>query len=132
MTSASPTTAHGDCAGPSGGWGPKPVKTYAAPEPVALLSPWFLLTTVALLSSYDAPTTTVSPDTATEKPKRSVVRVGRLFSPPPLFSLPWRGVTYQPRATPWEQRSDVNHKSPEGAPQGQNPCLNRSRRIWSI
>ena len=49
---------------------PKPVNIYTAPELTAL-SLAVLFTPVVLLSSWKAPTTTVSPDTATDKPKAS-------------------------------------------------------------
>ena len=50
---------------------PSRTKTYPAPDRKALLSAWFPLTPAALLSSRSAPTTTVSPDTATEWPNKS-------------------------------------------------------------
>ena len=53
---------------------PLRTNTYAAPEPEALSSA-VVFTPVVLLSSELAPTTTVSPDTATETPKLSLACV---------------------------------------------------------
>src|ERR1043165_4543824 len=50
---------------------PVRTKTYAAPAEDMLLSLWLPLTPVALLLSNGAPTTTVSPDIATEFPNPS-------------------------------------------------------------
>jgi hypothetical protein len=63
------------------------------------------------------------------KPQRGISPRGIC---PNRDTWPQRGVTCQPRVTPWEQRSDVNHKSPERASQEKEPCLNRWQRIWSI
>lgn len=52
---------------------------YTAPEFVALLSDWFPLMPIALLSSPIAPTTIVSPLIATEQPKQSVESVFDAF-----------------------------------------------------
>ena len=54
---------------------PLRTNTYTAPASSALLSPWSPLTPVALLSSNEAPTTKVSPDTATPWPKTSMAFV---------------------------------------------------------
>ena len=53
--------------------------TYAAPALNALLSLSVPFTPVALLSSANAPTTTVSPEIATEKPKKSFAPVFDAF-----------------------------------------------------
>ena len=48
-------------------------KVYAAPAEFAELSPWLPSRPVAALSSNSAPTATVSPDTATTLPNKSMV-----------------------------------------------------------
>ena len=55
---------------------PLRTNTYAAPLLLLVLSLWFPFTLFALLSSWNAPTTTVSPEIATEWPK---------LSPAPVF-----------------------------------------------
>jgi hypothetical protein len=54
---------------------PLRTNTYTAPEPTALLSAWLPLTPVAVLASLDAPTASVSPDSATEMLKLSPIPV---------------------------------------------------------